>query len=212
MEGAAWGVVTPPPAVLPLLSLGGLAVILWQGRARWAGLVPLTAALVLWGGAPRPALLVAPSGGVLAVLGPEGRAVSRATGDAFVVEGWLENDGDIEGQEAAALRPGIERGERQARAEVAGVGALLVRGKRALAAVEGCGGAPLLVTDQEDAGPRPCLVLDARTLRGSGAVAGWPDGDGLRLVAAEAVAGDRPWTRAGRDGAPPELPPLAPWR
>jgi competence protein ComEC len=210
LDGAAWGVVTPPSAVLPLLTLGGLFVILWRGRARWAGLGPLMVAFILWGGAERPALLVAPSGGVMGVLGPEGRAVSRPTGDAFVVEGWLENDGEVIGQDEAAARPGLARGEREARASVDGLEVLVLRGKRALAAVEGCGGAGILMTDQEEGGRRPCLVLDARTLRGTGAVAGWSDAEGLRLVAAEAVAGDRPWTRAGRDGAAPDLPRLAP--
>ena len=210
MDGAAWGVVTPPATVLPLLTLGGLVLILWRGRARWAGLVPMAAALLLWAGAQRPGLLVAPSGGVVAVLGLDGRAVSRGSGDTFVVSGWLENDGDVAGQEAAALRPGLDRQERQARAEVGGLEVLLVRGKRELAALDGCAGASMLVTDQQDVGPRPCLVLDARTLAGTGAVAGWAEGGALRLVAAEAVAGDRPWTRAGREGTPPELPLLAP--
>lgn len=205
MEGAAGGMPTPPSAVLPLLTLGGLVLILWQGRARWAGVLPMAAALALWLGAERPALLIAPSGGVMGLLAEGGRAVSRATGDGYVVESWLENDGDTAQREAAAERPGLRRGEREARAEVGGVAVLLVRGKTALAAVEGCGGAAILVTTEAEAGPRPCLLLDAGTLRATGAVAGRIGADGLTLVAAEAVAGDRPWTRAGRRGPPPVL-------
>lgn len=206
MEGAAWGVVTPPAAILPLLTIGGLILVLWQGRGRWLGILPMVGALVLWPGVERPALLIAPSGGIMAVLGEQGRAVSRATGDGYVVEGWLENDGDVATQEEAAARDGLGLAVRQARAEVGGTSVLLLRGKTALGALEGCGGAQVLVTDQEEAGQRPCLVLDATVLRATGAVAGWVTGDGLRLVGAEAVAGDRPWTRAGRDGLPPELP------
>lgn len=210
MEGAAWGVVTPPALVLPLLSIGGLLLVLWQGRGRWMGAPLLAVALLLWAGAERPGLLIAPSGGVLAVLGEEGRAVSRPTGDSFTVEGWLENDGDVATQEEAATRQGIVPGERRARSEVGGVPILLVRGKTALATVAGCDGAMVLVTDQEDAGERPCLVLDATVLRTTGAVAGWASENGLQLLAAEVVAGDRPWTRTGRDAPPPDLPLLVP--
>lgn len=210
MDGAAWGVVTPPAAALPLLTLGGLLLVLWHGRARFLGIFPLIAALLLWVGADRPVLLIASSGGVMATMGDEGRAVSRATGDSFTVEGWLENDGDVATQEDAATRPGLSLGERQARADVGEATVLLVRGKTALGALEGCGGAQVLVTDQEDAGERPCLVLDAAVLAATGAVAGWLADDGLRLVGAQAAAGNRPWTRAGRDETLPELPLISP--
>lgn len=208
MEGAAGGVATPPAAVLPLLTLGGLVLILWQGRARWAGVPLMAAALLVWTGAERPALLVSPSGGVMAVRGEEGRAVSRPTGDGFTVGAWLENDGDTAAQEDAAARPGLTLGEREARAEVGGLPVLLVRGQRSLDALPGCGGAAILVTDKAATGTRPCLVLDAPTLAAAGAVAGWAEGGGLRLVSAEAEAGDRPWTRAGRRAPPPVLPRL----
>lgn len=209
LGGAAWGVGSPPAIVLPLISAGGLVVILWQGRLRWAGLLPLVVAFGLWPGGGRPTLLIAPSGGVMAVLGPEGRAVSRPKGDGFVVDSWLENDGEIATQNEAAARPGFSGGEREVGVEVGGRHVLLLRGKRALAGVEGCGGAAILVTNEEDGGERPCLVLDAGLLRRTGAVAVWEEEGRLRLLGAEEVAGDRPWTRPGRDGAsasPPSIP------
>ena len=204
LEGATGGVVVPPPSVLPLFTLGGLLVILWRGGSRWLGIPIMAAALGLWMVADRPPLLVAPSGGIMGVMTDAGRALPRATGDRFVVESWLENDGDIVTQEGAAVRPGLALGERTARVEVGGATVLLVRGKRALAGIEDCGGADVLITDQE-AGGRPCLVLDSTVLRASGAVAGWSQESGLRLVSVEELAGDRPWTRPGRDGPPPDL-------
>lgn len=209
LDGATAGIPTPPFGVLPMLTFGAIMVILWNGRLRWAGFLPMAVALGLWALSERPALLIAPSGGVMGVLTQEGRAISRPTGDGFVVETWLENDGDIATQEEAAGRSGLLLGERDARVTVAGTSVLLARGKRALATLDGCGGGQVLVTDQVDAGQRPCLVIDAAILRRTGAVAAWPLGTGLRLRSAEAVAGDRPWTRAGRHGPPP---PLAPWR
>ena len=94
---------------------------------------------------------------------------------------------------AVASLPPSSALRRVARADVGGTTVLVARGARALAGVEGCGGADVLVTDEE-AGERPCLVLDARALRETGSVAGWPASDGLRLVTAAEVAGDRPWT------------------
>lgn len=193
LDGAAWALPTATPAMLPVLTLGGLFVVLWQGRGRWAGVPVVALALALWVMAERPALLVTESGAVMGVLGPEGRAVSHPTGDGFAVGAWLDNDGEVADQAQAATRPGLAVEERTARAEVGGSVVLLARGKRALAAVEGCGGADVLVTDEE-AGARPCVVLDALTLRGSGSVAGWAGADGLRLVTAAEMAGARPWT------------------
>jgi competence protein ComEC len=205
MEGAAWGVPSPPSAVLPLLSLGGLVVILWQGRLRWLGLAPMAATLAMWVLAERPVLLIAPSGGVMGIATEAGRALSRSTGDGFVVEAWLENDGDMASQEEAGARPGFEGTERDIRADVAGTVIRLVRGTRALDALDGCGGAAILVTDVEQAGARPCFVLDADLLARTGAVAGWAHDGRLFLSGAEDIAGDRLWTRPGRSGDVPRL-------
>ncbi|PJE26566.1 competence protein, partial [Pseudooceanicola lipolyticus] len=46
LEGAQGHVISPGPLVLPLLALGGLWLVLWQGRARWAGLVPMVVAML----------------------------------------------------------------------------------------------------------------------------------------------------------------------
>ena len=57
--------------------------------------------------AERPALLVSGDGSCLGLAGPEGRALSRAAGGGFAAENWLENDGDLVGQEPAAERAGL---------------------------------------------------------------------------------------------------------
>merc|ERR1739841_441776 len=67
-QGARRPVVAPGPAVLPVLSLGALWVILWQGRARWAGVPVMVVALVVWSDAGRPAVLVADTGGLVGVM------------------------------------------------------------------------------------------------------------------------------------------------
>ena len=49
-------------------STGALWLILWRGRARWAGLAPAALALVIWAGVERPAVLIAETGGLVGVL------------------------------------------------------------------------------------------------------------------------------------------------
>lgn len=50
LDGAVSHVPAPPGLTLPVLTLGVLFVILWQGRARWSGVLPMIGALVIWGG------------------------------------------------------------------------------------------------------------------------------------------------------------------
>lgn len=74
-------------------------------------------------------------------------------------------------------------------------------GKTALATLQGCGGADVLVVNQVDEVARPCLVYDLTGLRGTGALAMDPTEAGdLRIDTASARAGNRPWNR--RTGPP----------
>ncbi len=206
IEGATGAIPAPPGTMLPLLALGSLWAVLWRGRARWLGLVGPVVAALLWLGAERPPLLIAASGGVIGVLGPEGRALSHGTGEAFTTESWLARDGDVATAEEAAARPGLFVEGRVARATLGGRGVVVARGKTALAALDGCDGADLLLTDADDAGERPCLALDASDLRDLGSVAGRVESGRLVLVTAAEAAGRRPWSRGDEGGAPASLP------
>lgn len=104
-EAAIRTVVMPPGGVLALITLGGVGVILWQGRGRWAGLVPLAVAFGMWIGGERPEVLISDSGRLVGVSSEAGRALSRPRGDGFVARLWLENDGDRADQRDAAARP-----------------------------------------------------------------------------------------------------------
>ncbi|MGS4944259.1 ComEC/Rec2 family competence protein [Meridianimarinicoccus sp. RP-17] len=108
---AAWPhavryVPQPGPVVLPIIVLGALVVMLWQGRGRWTGIVPVLAALALWLQTERPLLLVSADGGLVGARTQEGRALSRARGQGFVAQSWLENDGGDRDREAAFARAG----------------------------------------------------------------------------------------------------------
>ena len=179
--GAIGHVAAPPPAVLPLLSLGALLVCLWRGWPRWLGLAPLAVALALWATVERPALLVAENGGLVGLMTAEGRALSRERGAGFVARVWLENDGDPADQATAAARwrDGAVRH---------------VTGARRVAGLTGCGGAVLVVTNAPAPPLQGCRVIGPETLSRTGAVSLVLEEGGARIVASDRRAGAaRPW-------------------
>lgn len=192
-DGASSTLPQPPGIVLPLLTLGACFVVLWQGRTRLAGVVPVAAALVLWMGADRPKLLVADSGALLGLLTVDGRALSKPRGDGFVASVWLENDGAPVLQETAFARPGFDQAERRTWTSVAGLDILHVTGTRARDAIVGCDGADILIANTEIEDTRPCEVYDINRLRQTGALAIWDDPEGPRLVTAREQTGWRIW-------------------
>ncbi|KQI68598.1 competence protein [Loktanella sp. 3ANDIMAR09] len=194
-DGAVSHVIAPGPSVLPLLCLGLLWLILWRGRARWAGVVAVIAAFGLWAGTTRPDILIADTGGLIGRMTPEGRALSRPTGNGFVATIWLENDGAPADQAVAAARAGFLTQGAVVSATIGPLHIVQVRGKTELARLKGCGGADVLVLTVPDAVTRPCLVLDPVTLRAAGAVAiDIMDPDGFTVTTVQMRTGQRPWT------------------
>lgn len=205
-EGAVTAIPEPQAVVLPLITLGGLWLILWRGRARLAGPAVILGALILWTQAPRPALLIAGNGALVGLLGPEGRALSVAKGGGFAAKSWLENDGDLAAQAEAVARPGFDgpRGVRQF--EVAGLHGVALAGKAGLAGLaEACATADLVILAAvAEARPEGCALIDATSLRQTGALAGWVEGGRLVLVPTRQAT--RLWTGPPMD--PDALPDL----
>jgi len=195
LDGALSHVVTPMAAVLPLIGVGMLWLILWQGRLRFAGIGVALMGFVLWAQTERPAVLISSSGGLVGVMGPEGRSLSKPRGDGFSARSWLENDGDGGLEQAVAFeRDGIsgEKGARQF--DLGGQAFLHLTGKGAqprLAAA--CIAGRWVVTTAEYDGDGACIMIDAISLKETGALAIYQDVDGLRVVASKARAGVRLW-------------------
>lgn len=189
-DGAVRPVMTPGPAVLPLITLGGLFVVLWQGRLRLLGLTPVCIAVLIWMNAERPPILVAEGGALVGVMTEQGRAVSRATGAGFIAEVWLENDGQgLDQPTAAALWndqiPLVQH----------------IYGKRAAATYQGCSDGRLVVASAElpEMPQVPnCTVLDARALKGLGSLSITRREDGhWQIEKARDRTGARLWNDAG---------------
>ncbi|MFW8593193.1 ComEC/Rec2 family competence protein [Cribrihabitans neustonicus] len=209
LEGALSAVAAPGPRVLPLLAAGLLFLALWQGRMRLAGLLPAAAAFWLWQQAERPFLLIADTGGLVGVMGPEGRALSRAKSQGFTAGIWLENDGDFASQADAAGRwqaagsgPAVWRGP---------AGQLVhAPGKRKLAAAGHCGPGDILVSTvtPESAFPQDgCLLLTPEDLIQTGSIAISAEG---KLRTAREVSGARLWTAQGGARPAQKLPSVWP--
>ncbi|MFP4274472.1 MAG: ComEC/Rec2 family competence protein [Paracoccaceae bacterium] len=192
LEGAVGHVPSPPAVVLPLFALGVLILILWQGRLRVAGLMPVLAALALWLGTERPALLVAEDGALVGAMTQSGRALSKPRGAGFVARVWLENDGDGATQEQAAAR--------WARA------ALPIRhvwSKPDVAAFEGCRtGEIVILAGTLDGAASDCIVIDRALLERAGSLALYPRQGEVRLVSTAARHGRRLWSGVGPEQLP----------
>src|SRR5690606_15073352 len=136
---------------------------------RLAGLAGIAAALWLWWGAERPALLVAADGGQVGVHAGAARALARP-GAAFVAEAWLEADGDMAGADAAGRRAGVRREGGQAVLTLAGAEVVHLRGKAAAGALpDACARAALVVIAAPAPAPPPgCIVIDTGYLKRHG--------------------------------------------
>ena len=193
LGGAQRFVAGPHVVVLPLMALGALFVILWQGRSRCAGMLAILMALGLWQADTRPDVLVSDTGVLVGVRTAEGRALSRGKGAGFVARNWLENDGDGADQEVAF-----------ARWDASGMPVTHLHGKRAIAGFEGCAPGGIVVASATLPTRAPCLILDPEVLRATGAIALHFTASGARIVTARDMAGDRMWS-GWRDLAPPQL-------
>lgn len=120
--------------------------------------------------------------------------MSKPKGDGFSARSWLENDGDDATQEDAASRGVFHSGDLEIRLSLSGHQIVQLRGKKGPGRVdEACRTADLVILLGRARGPASCPVLDERAFRRSGSLAIWPEEEGLRLVSASAVAGDRLW-------------------
>ena len=184
LPGARSFVPRPGGWVLPLLSLGFLWLILWQGRMRWLGAPAMLLSFALWQGDTRPDVLVADTGTLVGVMTPAGRALSKERGAGFVARNWLENDGDGVDQAMAAQRWAAQE-----------AGIIHLSGKRAVAAFTGCQPEDIVVASVEikTAQAWGCPIYDPVRLRETGALALTKSSQGWQITTARDRAGLRLW-------------------
>lgn len=222
IDGAVTAIPMPAAWVLPAMTIGALAMIILPGRMRWGGGLAVAVALAGWGmGGVRPPLLISADGAMAGLAGPDGRAVSAPKGAGFVVQNWLENDGDLAEQETAAKRPGFVGAKGERAFVLHGWKGILLSGKSAdNMLADACATADLVISGASGLGngmagakprdtahnllerrPEGCLVIDGATLRRTGAIAVNKMRDGrLRIIPAR--QGRRIWMAAGQGASP----------
>lgn len=191
LPNATRAILAPDPQVLPLLTLGAIWLILWIGRFRWLGLLPICCAFALWAQTERPDILIEQQGKLVGIMGPEGRILSKPRGQGFVAQTWLENDGDTATQEEAHHRSA----QQKLFQSPIPTGTLWhAPGKRALALFDGCTKGDIFVTDQPLTTPQNCTTFDANTFRQTGSIAIRFDGTTMHITTAQQKRGARLWT------------------
>ncbi len=193
LEGARGTIASGGALVLPLIALGSLWLVLWQGTLRWSGVAVVILGAVLWEQAQRPDILIADTGGLVGLMTAEGRALSKAKGQGFAAKNWLENDGSTRDQAAAASLwpqqpPGVRMVDMGARGKL-----IHVHGKRGLAQFQGCKEGDIAVFSMEYTAELPCKSLDVTILKTTGSVAIHLNGAEGEMIAAREVAGRRIW-------------------
>ena len=195
LDGSITPVIAPAPTVLPVFALGMLWLILWRGRARFAGLVPAAFAFVLWSQTERPPVLISESARLVGVLTEAGRALNKPKGDGFTAMSWLENDGDTALQLVASERSGI--------AGVPGTQVISLNGQKIVhlsgrgadtRVAEACRTADLVILAKDVTKPPGCVLLNEKNLRKTGALAIYPNAGSLRLIGAKDIGGTRLWS------------------
>jgi competence protein ComEC len=194
-------VASAPAWALPVSFLGLLAVCLWRGRLRWLGL-PFAAAVSL---APRPAApvaWVAAEGANAAIMaGPE--TVPLRTSGRFGYELWSRRRG---------IEPLADPGAEIARLFDCGRDACLPRGESPVRLAgwwrrsppppdrlrELCAAAEVVVLRSGEGAAEPAcagrLVLGQAALAAGGAAELYRAGPGWKVVWAQPLRGNRPWT------------------
>ena len=194
LDGARGYVMGPSPLVLPILAVGALWIILWQGRVRLLGVAPILASFVIWTVGERPLVLIADNGSLIGVMTQDGRALSKEKGAGFVARNWLENDGDPSTQIKSANLWG-EGAKRVKSVQIYKFKLVHLIGKKAVEAQGSCQAAQVIIASVKvERNLGPCIVFDPETLRAHGSVGLYAVGEEIKLISARDVSGDRIWS------------------
>jgi competence protein ComEC len=193
--GAVKTLPSAPPAALAVAFLGLLWLCLWEGRLRWLG-APFAAAVLLWP-QPEPPVGWISDGGGNAALVRDGHAVFMRPGrEAFAADLWARRRG-LETHTGSRVwacnrrlcrtldgRPAIAAGSMRKPPRPSEWRAL-------------CRDADLVILRTTARPPSACsnaLVLGPKVFAAGGSAEIVRNGAGWRLVWANELRGDRPWS------------------
>jgi len=189
-------------AVLPAMPTFALIVVgagvLWlgmaRGRWRWLGAAAIMGAMASMWIVPRPDILIAPSGKLVAFRSPDGDLLlSSNRADRLVRDTWLRRNGQIGFQDIADL-DGSEAWLRCDGSSCDYAGRVRLFLSDPPAEASRCTGIELALIPRAAAGDA-CqgLVIDQADLLARGAHAIYLKDGSLEIVDAASIIGDRPW-------------------
>ena len=189
LPGAVRGVRSGPGIALGLIAIGGVWGAIWLGRLRLLGIGPILAGLVVWAGAPRPDLLIAGKGALVAARLEDGTLwLSREKAAGYAAQTWLRRDGDVTALQVDgfARREWRCSGVRCEGWTDGGWRILLIR-KGKLPADDCAEGTVAILPYRGwdgGAGPHDCLIFDRARLTRLSSAALYLAGDDARIVEA----------------------------
>jgi competence protein ComEC len=211
LPGAVLPVPAMPTLAFMLMVAGGLWLMLWQTRWRFAGVALIAGGVALAPMLPAPDILIGSDGELVAMRG-EGGVLSAigARSANFELERWLEHDGSPGAVEEAAAARAFTCDGIGCRAQVKGLEVAVARHPAAFA--EDCRRVAILVSPLVS--PRGCAkpkaVVDFFAARREGTHALYIGADGsIRVETVAQTRGTRPWSMPARRGAPAGFEPGA---
>jgi competence protein ComEC len=179
-----------PTIALPIVAIGLLWLGMARGRWRAIGAAAIAVAMLSAWMAPRPDLLVSPSGKLVAFRTPEGDLMlSSNRAERLVRETWLRRNGQIRFDDIGDLN-GAETWLRCDEAACDYQGRVRVLLSDAPAP---CGESALLIVPRAVAVGCPEGTIDQADLAARGAHAIHLKADGIEIVDAASMIGKRPW-------------------
>lgn len=202
LPGAVVQIPAIPALAFALLICGGLWLIVWQSRWRVAGVALAIAGLVLAPALPRPDVLVARNGELVAVRGADGALSALPARQAqFELKRWLEHDGDARKAQEAARATAFRCDSVGCVARVKGLALSVSRHPAAIA--DDCAAADVLVLDvprPKQTCARPSKIVDLFDVWREGTHAIYVEqGEqgqraNLRIETVASARGERPWS------------------
>jgi competence protein ComEC len=197
---ASWPYAVQALPAIPVLSLLCLSIGLiwltfWSTPLRWGGIGFVLAGLVAGLDGAQPDVIVSRDGRAIAVRGADGLLTIAGLGASdFVVKQWLLADGDLRKPDDPFVR-------RNGFCDLGGCVVRLANGKRVALALrtralnEDCRTADLVVTPLTKPNDCRAETIDGVTLRQTGALELYSNGEGYRINASRPAGYNAPWSK-----------------
>lgn len=194
LEGAVTQIKSAPAVILGGITVGGLILLLWQGKGRAIGFLVVLLTIFSWSKYSRPQILIDDSGKVFGLQTEAGRVVNKPRGSGYAVKIWLENDGDAGTQTEAFAREGISSDKRYAEADISnGWRVYFYSGDDVAVAKSNCDLQTILILSKLEYTSETCIIIDTSFLRHSGAVSINMKNNTPVLKLSSDAARNRPW-------------------